>query len=53
MIQSIEEFVNDLDLPKNNNKKMSTYTVMTNENKRLQFSGPLFLPWKFLFLKRI
>jgi SAM-dependent methyltransferase len=38
----------DIDIPKNlNNKGMGTYTVKTENQNRLQFSGGLFLNWHF------
>jgi SAM-dependent methyltransferase len=46
-------FVIDQDLPKpNDSSGMSTYTVMTDENKRLQISGPILMSWYSLIIKR-
>ena len=34
-----------------NNYDMGTYTIKTFDQNRLQFSGPLHMPWKFIAIK--
>lgn len=46
-----EEFVMDIDLPVPEHRQMATYTVKDATQKRLQFSGPLFLPWKMVAIR--
>jgi SAM-dependent methyltransferase len=42
------------DLPKpNNTSGMTTYTVMTEEKKRIQISGPILMSWYTLLIKRV
>ncbi|MBL7205514.1 MAG: methyltransferase domain-containing protein [Desulfobacteraceae bacterium] len=38
----------DIDLPKPNEKVMSTYTEKLENGHRLQISGPLLMPWYFI-----
>ncbi len=45
------DFEIDLDLSPPSHRWMGTYTTRTQEGRRLQLSGPLLLPWKFLALK--
>lgn len=42
----------DIDKPMDLNK-MSTYTVNTIDNKKLQISGPLLMNWYFILIKKI
>ena len=34
------------------NKKRGSYTIKTKSNKNLLFSGPIYLPWYFIFAKK-
>ncbi len=46
-------FVIDQDLPNPaDSSGMSTYTVNTDENKRLRISGPILMSWYSLIVKR-
>jgi ubiquinone/menaquinone biosynthesis C-methylase UbiE len=45
------DFQIDVDLPAPKDGRMGTYTVMTAETERLQFSGPLLMPWKFVAIR--
>lgn len=47
-----EEFVIDMDLEKPKNRDMGTYTVKTADQKRMQVSGALLMPWYFIFAGR-
>jgi len=47
-----QDFRIDIDLPKPEHKKMGTYTVKTIEDERIQISGPLLMPWKFIALEK-
>ncbi|MGA6987651.1 MAG: class I SAM-dependent methyltransferase [Terriglobales bacterium] len=40
------DFVIDVDLPPPENGGLGTYTRKLEDGQRLQFSGPIFLPWK-------
>jgi len=47
-------FTPHIDLPKPDNPDlMKTYSVRNSHGLRLQFSGPLYLPWWFLAFERI
>lgn len=46
------DFVIDTDIPQPNHRKMGTFTVAADNGRRLQFSGPLVLPWKFIAVRR-
>lgn len=47
-----EDFVIDIDLaPPTHTKHMGTYTIKTFKQDRLQFSGPLHMPWKVIAIK--
>jgi len=37
---------------KQTTKDIGTYTKMTIDKKNLQFSGPLFLPWYFIYAEK-
>jgi SAM-dependent methyltransferase len=42
------DFVIDVDLPVPEKGELGTYTRTLEDGTRLQFSGPIFLPWKFV-----
>ena len=46
-----EDFVIDVDLPVPESKQMGTYTLKDINGTRLQFSGPLFMPWKMIAIR--
>jgi len=46
-----KDFVIDIDLPLPKNGEMGTYTVGRFDGTRLQFSGPLAMPWKMIALR--
>lgn len=46
------EFVMDIDLPQENKMGRGTYTVKTEEGKRIQVSGGMMMPWYFVFVER-
>ena len=39
----------DIDIPKPNHSGMETYTVKTDDGRRLQISGGLLMPWYFIY----
>lgn len=45
-------FIIDMDIDKNKDGRMGTYTVKTNEGSRLQISGPLLMNWYFIVAER-
>ncbi len=47
-----KEFEIDMDLKKTDSKDMGTYTLTTLQNKRLQISGALMMPWYFVYAER-
>jgi SAM-dependent methyltransferase len=47
----IEDFEIDKDLPVPQGGGLTTYTQRLSDGRRLQFTGPIFLPWKFVALK--
>lgn len=47
-----EKFELDIDLPRPANGSMGTYTKTTKEGERLQISGPLLMPWYFVYAKK-
>lgn len=47
-----KNFEIDIDLPKPESMDMGTYTIMTAEQKRLQVSGALMMPWYFIYAER-
>ena len=47
-----EDFVIDIDLTKPKEKVMGTYTIKDKKGSRMQFSGPLYMPWKFVAIKK-
>lgn len=47
-----EEFVIDIDLPEPADKGMGTFTVRDETGHRMQMSGPLNMPWRFLLARR-
>ena len=46
-----EDFVIDIDLPQPERGGLNTYTLSLAGGRRLQFSGPLHLPWKFIGIR--
>jgi len=42
------EFAIDVDLPQPENGGLGTYTRKLEDGQRLQFTGPIFLPWKIV-----
>jgi len=44
-------FVMDVDLPEPEYKTMGTFTRKTESGERLQFSGPLYMPWRFVAIR--
>jgi hypothetical protein len=42
----------DQDLPRPRHKGMGTYTEKTIDNRRLQVSGPLLMPWYFIAARK-
>ena len=50
-VEKYEPFEIDIDIPKPSQlNRMSTYTILTKENKRLQISGPLLMNWFYLMI---
>lgn len=47
-----EQFEIDIDIPKPQHKDIGTYTIRTEEGKRLQISAALMLPWYFVYAER-
>ncbi|MES2353801.1 MAG: hypothetical protein V4568_05215 [Pseudomonadota bacterium] len=47
-----EQFQMDVDLPPPAELRLGTYTCQTAAGNRLQISGPLFMPWWFIFAER-
>jgi SAM-dependent methyltransferase len=45
------DFDIDVDLPEPTEKGMKTYTRTLVDGRRLQFTGPVFQPWKFLGIR--
>lgn len=45
-------FIIDIDIDKNKDGRMGTYTVKTKEGSRLQISGPLLMNWYFIVAER-
>jgi ubiquinone/menaquinone biosynthesis C-methylase UbiE len=46
-----EPFEIDIDLPKPEKARLQTYTILTADNKRLQFSGSMLMPWCYFFCR--
>ncbi len=46
------EFEMDIDLPQTNKMGRGTYTVKTEQGKRIQISGGMMMPWYFAFAER-
>jgi SAM-dependent methyltransferase len=46
-----QDFQIDMDLPPPETKGFGTYTEMTTTGRRLQFTGPIFQPWKFIAIR--
>lgn len=52
-IESILPFKIDIDIDKPTNlDRMSTYTIKTIENERVQLSGPLLMSWYFVMISK-
>lgn len=45
-------FAIDIDIDKNKDGRMGTYTVQTKQGSRLQISGPLLMNWYFIVAER-
>jgi ubiquinone/menaquinone biosynthesis C-methylase UbiE len=46
------DFEIDIELPVPANRIMGTFTVDTMDQKRLQISGPVLMPWKFVAIQK-
>lgn len=46
------KFEMDIDLPMTNPKGRGTYTVKTEEGKRIQISGGMMMPWYFIYAEK-
>lgn len=46
------KFEMDIDLPQKNKMGRGTYTVKTEDGKRIQISGGMMMPWYFVFVKK-
>lgn len=46
------EFEMDIDLPQTNKMGRGTYTVKTEQGKRIQVSGGMMMPWYFVFVEK-
>lgn len=47
-----KEFEMDIDLPQTNKMGRGTYTIKTEQGKRLQISGGMMMPWYFVFVEK-
>jgi SAM-dependent methyltransferase len=47
----VQEFEIDIDLPKPEALNFKTFTRRLEDGKRLQFTGPVYLPWKFIAIR--
>lgn len=47
----LEKFKIDIDLPKPNKPRFGTYTIKTEDGKRLQISGYMLMPWYNILIK--
>lgn len=47
-----EDFLIDADLPKPGTRQLGTFTRKLADGTRLQQTGPLFLPWKFIAITK-
>lgn len=47
-----EKFDIEIDLLRGDINQIGTYTVLTDEKKRLQMSGPMSMPWWFVIAKK-
>lgn len=47
-----KDFAIDIEIPKPASRTMSTYTVRSFDRDLMQFSGPLYLPWKFVAIRK-
>ena len=46
------EFEIDIDLPQTNKMGRGTYTIKTEQGKRIQISGGMMMPWYFVFVEK-
>ena len=46
-----QDFDMDVDLPEPENHGLGTYTRTLANGRRLQFTGPVYLPWKFVAIR--
>jgi ubiquinone/menaquinone biosynthesis C-methylase UbiE len=51
-VDQVEPFRIDVDLPQPQSRGLGTYTRRLEGGDRLQFSGPLYLPWYFMLASR-
>jgi SAM-dependent methyltransferase len=47
-----QDFIIDADLPKPPTRQLGTFTRKLDDGTRLQQTGPLFLPWKFIAITK-
>lgn len=47
-----KEFVIDVDLQQTNKMGRGTYTIKTEQGKRIQISGGMMMPWYFVYIER-
>lgn len=47
-----EPFEIDIDIPKPKSKDIGTYTIKTEDGKRLQISAAMLMPWYFIYAER-
>lgn len=52
-IKKQEPFISPIDLPKQKDKGMGTYTELKANGVRMQVSGPLLMPWFTILIKEI
>jgi ubiquinone/menaquinone biosynthesis C-methylase UbiE len=46
----VVDFNIDIDLPKPTSRKMGTYTEKLSDDRRIQISGPLLMPWAYIVI---
>jgi ubiquinone/menaquinone biosynthesis C-methylase UbiE len=47
----VRDFIIDIDIPESTTGTMGTFTRRLESGERLQFSGPLHMPWKLIAIK--
>ena len=52
-VVAAEDFLIDVDLEAPTDRGMGTYTRRLEDGSRLQFSGPLWMPWKFVAVRKM